>query len=169
MTEHAVQLQPVALVGFGDLAAFQKRLTDSVKAAFGTMIPDDALAKAIEAEWQKFVVGTPEKKDYYGTITERAKPPELNALVHDEMRKRVLLKVQAWGEEWGKGSECSRLARETIEAAAEHAAKTWHANLGASIVSQVMSAMPSAFQCRNCGHHGAIRGQNCGGCGQWVG
>lgn len=153
------------LVSFPDFSSFQKRIVDGIKGAFGSLIPDEALRQVIDAEWKKFVEGY-EEKDRWGAVVKRVEP-ELPRHVQDEIRRQVLAKIQDWGKEWGRGPECETRAREAIEAAARIAAETWHANLGRSILEQVMTAVPTGFACGNCGSASVRRGSNCPRCGQW--
>lgn len=154
----------VMLVGFPELNTFQQRLADAVKGALGSFIPDETIRQVLDSEWKKFTEGTPEVKDRWGNVTPAAEP-EFTKFVRDEMRRQVTKKIEAWGEEWGKGPECSDMAREALEKASGVAARAWQETIVRTIVGQVISSLPARDQpCRSCGRLAPPGGQ-CSFCG----
>ena len=145
-------------------AEIKDQIADQVRAFLLNMMPKETIGQVCEIAWKNLTEPRPVVLDSYSQVKTPAKPSELEEMVTDIMRKKMMDSVAAWGQEWRTSPELMRETDTRMTQMIEHAAKTHLHAVGQSIISRAIESLPSP--CNSCGQP-ASRNSSCSNCSQW--
>jgi hypothetical protein len=140
------------------IEGFKAKVTEQMKAVLGQLIPDEAWAALIDAEWKKF---TNDTRDRNGETVASG----LSKMIRVELDAQMSGLVKEWVNAWMKPTEANEKIRISLARIAEIAAKSYMDKIGEEITLNTLNAMGNQYRtCQNC-RSITRAGYSCSKCG----
>lgn len=129
---------PLATIKIDDM---KDQVSAQLKTFMMSLIPKEAFDKVIEGSWERLT--KPRKVNRGNSYTPQwvEEPSELDEMVMNEMRKQIVEKIKAWGEEWRKTYDAEEGAKQVLSELVNQAAGAFIHNAARGIVHNAVEAL----------------------------